>query len=153
TSLRCAQDAKESAHFNKRHHRFLHAEAFGLEFVGCAGRSDIVWTADQHTYFGKWLRDNKTVPASEPPTARIFEIHWQHQRTGFLCEKDDAWPKFVSRATWAVGCDDDVASGRKRFSKLKDCARAQTRTGAANHIVAKTVNGIREQIAIAAGAD
>src|SRR4029453_2332061 len=122
-----------------------------LEFLRRAGRLNVVGVADQHAHFGKWLRDNKTVPASQPPAARIFEIHWQHRRTGFLCEKDDAWPKFVNRAEWTVGCDDHVAPGRKHFGKLKNCARAQARAGAANYVVAKTVNSIRQQIAVAAG--
>src|SRR4029453_14669636 len=117
SSLRYAQDDKESAHFNQRHHCVLHAETFGLEFLRRAGRLNVVGVADQHAHFGKWLRDNKTVPASQPPAAKIFEIYWQHRRTGFFCEKDDAWPKFVNRAEWTVGCDDHVAPGRKHFGK------------------------------------
>src|SRR6266481_2694072 len=72
----CASVLLILAHFNQRHHRVLYAEAFSLEFVGCTGRFDTKRSADQHAHFGKWLRDDEAVPASQSPAARIFQIHW-----------------------------------------------------------------------------
>src|SRR5207247_4935001 len=97
------------AHFNQRHHPVLQREAFSFKFVRCAGWFHIMRRADQYAHFSKWLRNNETVPASQPPAARIFQIHWQHRSTGFLCEKNDAWPKFVNRATWTVRRYDHIA--------------------------------------------
>src|SRR5262249_32048910 len=115
---------KHSAHFNQRHHRVLQREAFGLKFVGCADRSYVVRLIDQHTHFGKGLRDDKAVPTSQAPATRIFEIHWQHWRAGFLCEKNDARAKLVRRAPRAIRGDDYIATRREHLRKLKNCARA-----------------------------
>src|SRR6267378_482337 len=96
------------AHFNKRHHRVLYAAAFGLEFLRRTGPFDTKRSADQHAHFRKWFWDNEAIPTSEPPAARILQVHWQHRCPRFLGEKDEAWPEFVSRAPWTVGCDDHV---------------------------------------------
>src|SRR6266581_605385 len=153
TPLRFAQDDKESAHFNQRHHDVLQGPAFALKFLRCSRRFDVVRAIDQHAYFGKRPRHNEPIPTSQPPTARIFQIYRQDRCTGFLCEKNDAWPEFVCRAARAVRSDYDIAAGRQHLRQLENCTRAEPRTGAANHIVAEALNGVGQQIAVAAGAD
>src|SRR5437667_10399797 len=153
TKLKPIREIRVLAHFNQRHHGVLQSEALGLKFFWRGGRSDTVRPIDQHAYFGKWPGHNEPVPTSQPPTARIFQIHWHHGSARFLCEKNDARPEFVCGAARTVRSDHHIATGREYLRELEDCARAQPRTRTTNHIVAETLNGVRQQIAAAAGAD
>ncbi len=68
-------------------------------------------------------------------------------------EKNDARPKFIPRAARTVRSDHDIATGRQHLRQLENRGRAQPRTRTANYIVAETLNGVGQQIAVAAGAD
>src|SRR5436190_205540 len=153
TSLRFAQDDKESAHFNQRHHGVLQAHSFRFKLFRCGSHCDTIRPIDQHSYLGKRAWHDEPVPTSQPPTVRIFEIHGYHRRPRFLRQKDYPRTEFVSWTAWTVGSDHHIATGHEDPCEVEKCARAQPRAGAANHIVAKTLNNVGNQIAIAAGTD
>src|SRR6516162_5162088 len=85
-----AQDDKESAHFNQRHHRLLQAKTLGLECIRCAGRSYLMRLSDDDTDFGKGFRDDEVVPAVQPPAPGKFHIDWENSRARFLSEENCA---------------------------------------------------------------
>src|SRR5882724_582091 len=150
-SHREAATENASAHFNQRHHGVFQIETFRFKLLRRRSPSDMVGRIDQHSYLGKRSWHNEPVPTSQPPAPRIFQIHRQHRRTGFLCEKNNARTEFVSWTAWTVRSDYHIATGREHLCELKNCARSQPRAGPANHIVAKTLNDVGNQIAIAAG--
>ena len=78
---------------------------------GVAVGSDPMRLVNQHSHFGKRSRHNEAVPTSQPPAARIFQIHWQHRRAGFLRKKNYPWTQFVSRATRTVRSNYHIATG------------------------------------------
>ena len=152
-SHREAATENASAHFNQRHHRVLQCHAFRFKFRLRGGRSDTMRLVNQHSHFGKRSRHNEAVPTSQPPAARIFQIHWQHRRAGFLCKKNYPWTQFVSRATRTVRSNHHIATGDEHLCKLKNCASSQARARTANHVVAKALNAVGQQIAVVAGTD
>src|SRR6059058_4085903 len=66
--LRCAQDDKDSAHFNQLHHGVLQGQTFRFKVLRCRSRFDMMWPIDQHTDFSKRPRHDEPVPTSESAT-------------------------------------------------------------------------------------
>src|SRR5438067_8593802 len=66
-SHREAATEDRSAHFNQRHHGVLQAQTLGFKFFRSAYRSDAVWRANDHADLCEQSRNDKSVPAFDPP--------------------------------------------------------------------------------------
>ena len=118
-----------------------------VDFTRCAAAED-----DPHGR--KRPRHNESVPTLESPAARIFHVHRQHRRAGFLGEKNDPGPEFVGRTARAVRGNDDVPAATRA---LPPAAKSRSRP-CANWIRARRRKpnrwiSIRQQIAVPACTD
>src|SRR5262249_38661857 len=109
--------------------------------------------ADNDANFGKRFRNDESVPAFHPPAARIFHINREDWRTGFLREENKARSNFIGWTTRTIRCDHNVLSAGEHVAELKQSARTELRTRAADNIVLETMNRVAEEIAVAARAN
>jgi len=79
--------------------------------------------------------------------------HWQHPVHRISARGNDAWPDVRKQGRVDRRAYDHVASDAERFGNGEELRSRPGVTGTANHIIAKTVECIRQQIAIAASAD
>src|SRR5438477_13075056 len=109
----------ESAALNQRHRRTLNTQSLVFEFFSRRCRSYLLRLADNHTHFRKRSWNNEAVPTFHPPAARILHIDRHDRSAGFLSEKNNARPKFISRTARTIGRNQDIAPGTKNITQLQ----------------------------------
>src|SRR5260370_4402896 len=109
----------ESAPLNQRHHRLLETQPLVFEFFTRRCRSYVVRLSNNDAYFRKRSWNDKPVPTSHPPAARVFHVDRYDWRTRFLRQKNNDRSDFISRTARAIWRRQTVRAGAKNIHEVQ----------------------------------